>query len=107
MDASGIRLLDMTALSCVVDVVEDAHREGITVVFAGCSKKSKASLKACGLYRRVGGPLCMHSTEEVYSLLVEAPSHMPRLSQQVTTVRPPPTFYSRGPSGNRAAGALG
>ena len=95
VNASGIRLLDLAALSCVVDVVDDAQREGISVVFAGCSTKLKASLKACGLYRRVGGPLTMHSAEEVYSLLVEAPAHMSKLAQQPTIMQPPPRYYSK------------
>lgn len=95
VDASAIRLLDLAALSCVVDVVEAAHSQGIAVVFAGCSRKVKASLKACGLYRRVGGPLTMHSTEEVYTLLVEAPSFVPQLASQCTSAAPPPRFYSR------------
>ena len=89
----------MAALSCVVDVVEDAQREGISVVFAGCSNKLKASLKACGLYRRVGGPLTMHSAEEVYSLLVDAPAHMPSLANQPTSVNLPPRYYSAYTSG--------
>ena len=99
VNASGIRLLDLAALSCVVDVVDDAQREGISVVFAGCSTKLKASLKACGLYRRVGGPLTMHSAEEVYALLVEAPMYMPGLASQATSVHPPPVYYATYISG--------
>lgn len=49
IDATGIRLLDFAALSCVAGVVEDAQRHGVAVVFAGCSQRLKASLKACGL----------------------------------------------------------
>lgn len=64
------------------------------MVFAGCSNKLKASLKACGLYRRVGGPLTMHSAEEVYSLLVDAPAHVPGLAHQSTLVNLPPRYYS-------------
>ena len=95
MDASGIRLLDLTALSCVVDVVEAAQEECITVVFAGCSNKLKASLKACGLYQRMGGLLAMHSAEEMYSLLVDAPACVPSLANQLTTAHPPPRYYSK------------
>lgn len=85
VDTSGIRLLDLTALSCMLDVVDDAQRHGIAVVFADCSAKLKASLKACGLYRRVGGPLTRYSAEEVYLLLVEAPHFMPQLANQSTS----------------------
>jgi hypothetical protein len=94
-------------------VVEDAQQHGIAVVFAGCSRDLKASLKACGLYRRVGGPLMMHSTEEVYSLLVEAPAYMPHLASQGTTMQPPPDYFATyaartlagSPAGDGAHGA--
>lgn len=94
IDATGIRFLDLAALSCVMRVVEDAQLYGIAVVFAGCSKKLKASFKACNLYRRVGGPLIMHSTEEVYTLLVEAPSRFRQLASQKTSLHPPPHFHT-------------
>ena len=46
------------------------------VVFSNATLQFKASLKACGLYRKTGGPLVLHSTEEVYLLLTHPEQSM-------------------------------
>ena len=89
IDAGGIRLFDLWALSCLVRAVEDAAAKGIQVFISNAGKKLKASLKACGLWERVGGPLIMHSTEEVFRLLSQAPSQLPKLAAQASSFRLP------------------
>ena len=82
IDAGGCRLLDLWALSCLHRVVKDAAEKDIQVFMSNGGRKLKISLKACGLWEEVGGPLVMHSTEEVFRLLAEAPSMVRRLAAQ-------------------------
>lgn len=89
LDVSGIRLLDLPALAALGEVVDFAAARGTQVILSNGSKKMKASLQACGLWRRVGGPLVMHSTEEVFALLNHAPSLLPTLSAEASSYRLP------------------
>ncbi len=82
LDVSGIRLLDLPALAALGEVVDSAAENGTRILLSDATKKMKASLQACGLWRRVGGPLVMHSTEEVFALLRHAPSLVPSLSAE-------------------------
>lgn len=89
LDGSGIRLLDLPALAALGEVVDFAAGKGTQVILSNASKKMKASLQACGLWRRVGGPLVIHSTEEVFALLSYAPSFLPTLSAEAPSFRLP------------------
>ena len=89
IDAGGCRLLDLWALSCLHRVVKDAADKDIQVFMSNGSRKLKVSLKACDLWEEVGGPLVMHSTDEVFRVLAEAPSMVRRLAAQKT--QPIPT----------------
>lgn len=81
LDVSGIRLLDLPALAALGEVVAFAAERGTQVLLSNASNEMKASLQACGLWRRVGGPMVTHSTEEVFALLSRAPS-LPTLSAE-------------------------
>jgi len=87
LDVSGIRPLDLPALAALGEVVDFAAEKGTQVLLSNATKKMKASLQACGLWRRVGGPLVMHSTEEVFALLSRAPALLPTLSAEASSFR--------------------
>jgi MFS superfamily sulfate permease-like transporter len=89
LDVSGIRLLDLPALAALGEIVDFAAAKGTQVILSNGTRKIKASLQACGLWRRVGGPLVMHSTEEVFALLNHAPSLLPTLSAKASSFRLP------------------
>ena len=89
IDAGGSRLLDLWALSCLHRVVEEAAEKGIQVFMSNGGRKLKKHLKTCGLWEQVGGPLVMHSTEDVFQLLSHAPAQVPRLAAEATNFRLP------------------
>jgi hypothetical protein len=49
----------------VVQVVDDCHAQGVTVLFSNCSHSLKRSLEACDLLACLGGDIVTCSTEEV------------------------------------------
>lgn len=76
-----------------------AAAAGVAVILSNATRNMKRSLKACGLWEPVGGPLVMHSTEEVFALLCEAPMLVPKYSQEASS------FQLSGNRGMEAEGA--
>jgi len=72
IDASAIRVLDLTALGVLADVVEEAGASGVIVLVTNTSHALKQSLVACELADKLGGALLTMATEEVYAKLVLA-----------------------------------
>lgn len=72
IDGSAIRVLDLTALGVLAEVVDEAEGKGVTVLISNTSHALKKSLQACGLYEKLGGELLTQSTEEVYAKYVLA-----------------------------------
>lgn len=70
IDACAMRVLDLTALGGLADVIEEAGDRGVAVVMTNLNHALKRSLESCGLLERLGGPLVVMSTEEVYARLV-------------------------------------
>ena len=71
IDACAIRVLDLTALGALADIVEEAEDRHIEVIVTNASHRLKALFTACGLWDSIGGDLCTQSTEEVYAMLLE------------------------------------
>jgi hypothetical protein len=67
------------------EIVDVSAAAGVAVILSNGTRNMKRSLKACGLWEQVGGPLVMHSTEEVFALLCEAPMLVPKYSQEASS----------------------
>ena len=68
IDACAMRILDLTALGTLAEVMEEAGDMGVSVVMTNLTHALKRSLESCDLLERLGGPLVTMSTEEVSSV---------------------------------------
>lgn len=65
IDACAMRILDLTALGTLAEVMEKAGEMGVSVLMTNLTHALKRSLESCGLLEQLGGRLVTMSTEEV------------------------------------------
>lgn len=109
IDACATRVLDLTALGCLAEAVEQSHFRGVQMRFSNCSTQLLHTLDACHLLDDLGGQLVSLSTEAVYVLtlqeIVSKGKHWtpPRPSHYSTGWAPHPGSYTVVDSNDDAA----
>lgn len=70
IDACAMRVLDLTALASLADVVEEAAESEVYVCMTNLSHAARRLLEGCGLLEQFGGELVTLSVEEVYGRIL-------------------------------------
>lgn len=70
INACAMRVLDLTALASLADVVEEAAEGAVYVCMPNLSHTARGLLEGCGLLEQFGGDLVTMTPEEVYACIL-------------------------------------